>query len=167
MSFTGYSCNLSIDRVQMLLLSPNPVKQLNLHFHGLIEQNKVTVHIESVICSGIFARLLHALATSPFRSHVLICMRPDRQAQLPKICLRPFLFLFLSLSVSLEMSLFPSILYHCRFSLYGDYAVRFSLPDGVFYILTTGWIFDKIERIHSTNQSIDVSVLTPKLSHKE
>ena len=30
------------------------------------------------------------------------------------------------------MSLFPSIMYHCRFLLYGEFVVRFFLPDGVF-----------------------------------
>ena len=27
------------------------------------------------------------------------------------------------------------------FSLYGEYVVRFFLPDGVFYLVATGWIF--------------------------
>ena len=32
---------------------------------------------------------------------------------------------------------------HCRFlSLYEEYVVRFFLPDDVFYLVTTGWIFD-------------------------
>ena len=45
--------------------------------------------------------------------------------------------------VSLEMPLFPSILYWYWRSL-SVWRVRrtFSLPDGVFYLVTTGWIFD-------------------------
>ena len=54
-----------------------------------------------------------------------MCGRPDNQ----KLFL-PFPLLFI-----LEMSLFPEyFLYHCHFllSLYGEYVVRFFLPDGVF-----------------------------------
>ena len=39
------------------------------------------------------------------------------------------------------MSLFSSILYHCRFFCHGEYFLRFSLPEGFFfYVVTTGSI---------------------------
>ena len=72
--------------------------------------------------------------SGPSFNRPLICRRPDTH----NMCF----FLFLSF-FSLEMSLFPSIfLCHCRFLLYGVYVVRSFLPDGVFYLETTGWIFD-------------------------
>ena len=41
------------------------------------------------------------------------------------------------------MSLFPSIFCNiAAFSLNGEYVVRSFLPNGVFYLVTTGWIFD-------------------------
>ena len=63
-----------------------------------------------------------------------ICRRPDNH----NTCFFPFFTLFL------ERSFFPSIFlyHHCRFLLYGVYAVPSFLPDGVFYLVTTGWIFD-------------------------
>ena len=40
------------------------------------------------------------------------------------------------------MSLFRSIFFTIAvFSLYGEYVVRSFLPDGVSYLVTTGWIF--------------------------
>ena len=54
----------------------------------------------------------------------------------------------------LEMSLFPSIFFPIStFSWYGEYAVRSFLPNGVFYRVTTGWIFDISLRENSINQS--------------
>ena len=41
------------------------------------------------------------------------------------------------------MSLFPSIFCTIAvFSSYGKYVIRSFLPDGAFYLVTTGWIFD-------------------------
>ena len=55
--------------------------------------------------------------------------------------------------VSLEMSLFPSIFCTITvFSLYGEYGVRFFLPDGVFIPCDHGLDFCE----NSINQSIDV-----------
>ena len=45
--------------------------------------------------------------------------------------------------ISLEVSRFPSIFLPLPFSLYGEYVVRFPLPDSMFsYLVTTDWIFD-------------------------
>ena len=49
-----------------------------------------------------------------------------------------FLFVVLLEMMSLSSSIFCII---AVFSLYGEYVVRFSLPDGVFYLVTTGCIF--------------------------
>ena len=49
------------------------------------------------------------------------------------------------LFVSLKMSLFQVFLYHYRFSLISSMestSFVFPLPDGVFCLVTTGWIFD-------------------------
>ena len=40
--------------------------------------------------------------------------------------------------------------------LYGEYVVRCFLPNGVFYLVTTGWIFDIILCNNSINQSINL-----------
>ena len=49
------------------------------------------------------------------------------------ICLRPDSHTSFSLSLFLEMSLFPSIFCTITvFTLYGEYVVRFPLPDDVF-----------------------------------
>ena len=55
----------------------------------------------------------------------------------PHVFFSFFLFVVL-LEMSLSSSIFCTI---AVLSLYGEYAVRFSLPDGVFYLLTTGCIF--------------------------
>ena len=53
-----------------------------------------------------------------------------------------------------KMSLFPIIFCTIAvFSLYGEYVVRFPLPGGVFYLVTTGWIFDISLRENSINRS--------------
>ena len=58
--------------------------------------------------------------------------------------------------VCVEMSIFPSIVCTIAvFSLYGEYVVRFCLPDGVFYLVTKGWIFDISLRENSIKQSIN------------
>ena len=61
-------------------------------------------------------------------------MRLDRHTQLPNNCVlfrSCFLFLF-----------FRVFLYHYRFHLDGEYAVRIFLPDVFFYLVTTGCIFN-------------------------
>ena len=50
-------------------------------------------------------------------------------------CLRPFLFMFLPFFISLEMSFFPSMFTITVLSFYGEYIVRFSLPDVFFSTL--------------------------------
>ena len=62
-----------------------------------------------------------------------ICMRPDSRAR-SYHCLRPFSFSFLPFSSRFfEDVPFSEFIYLITvFSLYGEYVVRFFLPDGVF-----------------------------------
>ena len=68
-----------------------------------------------------------------------------------------FFFCFFFFVVYLEMSLFPSIfLYHFRLSLFVWRVRRTFFPSGwcLFYLVTTGWIFDISLCENSINQSI-------------
>ena len=97
----------------------------------------------------------------------------DEAAALRSMILRPMVLrynmrapryphVFLSSSffplIYLEMSLFPSIF--CTiiavFSLYGEYVVRSFLPNIVFCLVTTGWIFD-ISLCENSINSINLS----------
>ena len=75
-------------------------------------------------------RLYAFVEAAALRSIVL------RYAGVPIATLVSFFFLFFVVVVYLEMSLFPSIFCNIfAFSLYGEYVVRFFLPDDVFSTL--------------------------------
>ena len=57
------------------------------------------------------------------------------------IATRVFCFLFFPFCLFGDAAFSEYFLYIAVLSLYGDYVVRFFLPDGVFYLVTTGWIF--------------------------
>ena len=62
-----------------------------------------------------------------------ICMLPDSHTQLPNSCLRPFVSFFCVSLEMIEMSLFPSIMYRCRFVLLIVRRVRRTFsPSGCF-----------------------------------
>ena len=74
-----------------------------------------------------------------------------------------FRFCFFLFFVSLEMSLFPSIFVPLPFSLYIESTPYVSfLPDGVFYLVTTGWIFG-ISLCESSISSIRSQTVDPVL----
>ena len=55
------------------------------------------------------------------------------------------------------MSLFPSIFCTIAVSSWnGEYAVRSFLPDGVFYLVTTGWVFDSSLCENSINKKQNI-----------
>ena len=63
---------------------------------------------------------------------------------------RFFLFFLLSIWRYRFFRFFCTI---SAFSLYGEYDLRSFLPNGVFYLVTTGWIFGIGLRANLTNQS--------------
>ena len=117
-----------------------------------------------LFCFVLFCfRLFAFTKAAALRSIVLrysICMRPDSHTQLPNNSLRDFSFLFVPFLWFFGDVTFSEYFVPFPFSLlfYGEYVVCFPLPGGVFYVATTGWIFDISLCENSINQSINKSI---------
>ena len=110
-------------------------------------------------------RLFAFLKVAALRSIVLrpsMCMRPDSHTQLPNNCLCPLWFFFLWFFFCLFGDIAFSV-YFCTiavFSLYGEYFLRFSLPDCVFFDLASTDCFFYINFCeNSINQSIHQPII--------
>ena len=94
-----------------------------------------------LFCFRIFASTEEAAALRSIILRSLICMRPDSHTQLPNNnCVRPFSFLFHPFFCFFGDVAFSD--YFCTitlWSLYGEYVVRFFLPDDVFPPCDHAW----------------------------
>ena len=115
---------------------PNPSRETK--FSGANADKEYLIFLFQLTPSsriGNLTRLIHTLAT-------YMCGHACTQHAVN--CLRPFSFwLFFCFFGDVAFSEYLCTI--AVLSLFGEYVVRFILPDGVFfYLVTTGWIFDII-----------------------